>query len=454
MATKEAASTTREALVICMYPDICKRGDRHVAYDIVAKESDDVEHSENVKITGCWASHDGARLRTVYQDSPGDHGVKSGCVEGYARPVADTSPTVLVNGKGCVRHDTVFEMNCNGPEGPHNTLGKMAYARGGPGNVVGPDGMPMADPDPPIEGEAEHGFWSEAAREWKSQAKTAGDAIGANGKEAAAELWQGVADSSYEDMMVYGPPQLAGSGSPFASTPEGEAAAASHQASGRAAVQAWADTYERGGVMGVLGRVFAKGTTATAVGMVTKRAGGMLTKGHGGGGKGRDGVLVHAAGAPLDAKTLAVLKEKGIDPDGEVYRTVNERHLDGDRLPSHGRPMAEVRDVYSSVPNPRYEQGLARGYTPEQLASINIHPEMSPTVAAAHLPNPNGYNVAGSAAAAGSYGGAGSTTVAIRVRDLVDAGGVFYPDTGAAINNAIYVSVPPGTSVPVRIVSP
>jgi hypothetical protein len=151
MADKEAAPTTEEAIVVCLHPDVCRRGDSTVAYDIIARESDDVEHSTDVKITGCWASHEGARLKTVYQDAPGDAGIKSGCVEGYARPVKNTSPTVLVNGKPCVRHDTEFEMNCNGPDGPHNTTGRWSTERGGPSNVVGSDGMPVS-PAPPIEG--------------------------------------------------------------------------------------------------------------------------------------------------------------------------------------------------------------------------------------------------------------------------------------------------------------
>ncbi len=151
MAEKEAAPTTSEAVVVCLHPDFCRRGDSVVAYDIIARESDDEEHSTDVRITGCWASHDGARLKTVYHDSPGDAGVRSGCVQGYARPVADTSPTVLVNGRGCVRHDTEFEMNCDGPDGPHNTTGKMVYGQGKSSNRIGSDGAPLHHPAPPLE---------------------------------------------------------------------------------------------------------------------------------------------------------------------------------------------------------------------------------------------------------------------------------------------------------------
>lgn len=196
MATLEAAPCTDDAIIVALYPDVCRRGKRTVMYDIIALESDDEKHSDDVRITGCWASHEGARLKTVYQDAPGERGVKSGCVEGYARPVAGTASKVLVNGQACVRHDTEFEMNCKGPDGPHNTKGKMAYERGGPSNVVAADGAPAADANPPVE--------LTAGEQAIGVAVGAGDALADEGLgivQGAADIAQYVTDSIFGGMF-------------------------------------------------------------------------------------------------------------------------------------------------------------------------------------------------------------------------------------------------------------
>ncbi len=299
MADKEAAPTTSEAVVVCLHPDFCRRGDSVVAYDILARESDDVEHSADVRITGCWASHEGARLKTVYQDSPGDAGVKSGCVEGYARPVRDTSPTVLVNGQGCVRHDTEFEMNCDGPDGPHNTTGKMVYGQGTSSNVCGPDGMPTGDCAPPVElTDAEKaalqasgvdpsklpkgGFWSELKGELGNQWESFKDKVGLNGSEAFRDHWLAAGEAAQRDLVLYGPPGLMNSDplkSPFAFTPEWEQALADNAADADAAIDAYRGAHARGGWNGVAGLAVGQVGPGVVAGVVGKQAGALAKQG-------------------------------------------------------------------------------------------------------------------------------------------------------------------------------
>jgi hypothetical protein len=125
----EAAPTAPDATVVGLYPDFRQQGGSVVAQDVVSVDATDEAHSGDVVITGHCASHNNARLQQTVPGGPGA-GVSSGCTGGYSRPQSGSSSTVLVNGEGCVRHDTVFEMNCAGPEGPSNTVGKMVYDRG------------------------------------------------------------------------------------------------------------------------------------------------------------------------------------------------------------------------------------------------------------------------------------------------------------------------------------
>jgi hypothetical protein len=127
----EAAPARPDAMVASLYPDFCQRGSAVVGQDVVAFDSTDEAHSGDVLITDFPASNHNARLAQTVPAGPGA-GVASGCTGGYARPLSNTSSTVLVNGEGCVRHDSVFEMNCAGPDGPGNTLGQMVYDRGTP----------------------------------------------------------------------------------------------------------------------------------------------------------------------------------------------------------------------------------------------------------------------------------------------------------------------------------
>jgi len=126
MAELEGACKTADARVISTRPDVCEKDGERVPYDIHALASDDVEHSTDVRYTAKWALNAGSRIRICHGDGAADAGVESRCVKGWARPVDDMSRTVLINGKRTVRHDTVFDMNCKGPEGPANTSGRMS----------------------------------------------------------------------------------------------------------------------------------------------------------------------------------------------------------------------------------------------------------------------------------------------------------------------------------------
>jgi hypothetical protein len=128
VATKEGAPATAAAIVIGLYPDVCKSPRKCVPYQIVAFHDDATLFSSDVRFTQFAAMNSDSRIGKVFGDGAAKEGVNSRVVEGQCRPVAGTASKVRVNGKPAVRHDTEFEMNCAGPDGPANTKGKTSYA--------------------------------------------------------------------------------------------------------------------------------------------------------------------------------------------------------------------------------------------------------------------------------------------------------------------------------------
>lgn len=130
MAEPEGVSKIQEPVVVSMYPDVCLKSGVPVPYDLHALARDDTRASPDVNYLGARTLKEGTRLSTCYGNEPADAGVQSGCVKGMCRPVDKMADTVLVNGEKAVRHDTEFDMNHPGPDGPTNTKGAMVHQRG------------------------------------------------------------------------------------------------------------------------------------------------------------------------------------------------------------------------------------------------------------------------------------------------------------------------------------
>lgn len=159
MADKEAAPKYIEVIIISSSPDICLSPDKPCPYQIVAYFSDAQLFSTNVNLTICPATTMLTRITRVYGDEPGSGGgVTSHVNLGYCRPIAAASSTVRVNSQSLLRHDTEFEMNCAGPEGPGNTIGKAIYMASACMSSIAPDGAIQGDTDPPP-GEEEDVPW-------------------------------------------------------------------------------------------------------------------------------------------------------------------------------------------------------------------------------------------------------------------------------------------------------
>jgi hypothetical protein len=139
-------------MVKCLYPNVCKAPDKPAPFDSIALFGAGVGHSSNVRFNSFMAMHEQSRIPCVLGDEPGKGGgVKSKVRGGYCRPVADLANKVQVNGQPVVRHDTLFEMNCAGPEGLGNTQGKCVYFGSDAGASVAPDSSIKNDTAPPVQ---------------------------------------------------------------------------------------------------------------------------------------------------------------------------------------------------------------------------------------------------------------------------------------------------------------
>jgi hypothetical protein len=140
MADKEAAPQTPSAVIICSRPDYCRSPKDVVPYQISVPQSELTNVSGDVNVTGYPAARSDSWAPLCYGDEGGTGGgVKSGTHLDECRVKADYSPTVLINGKGTVRHRTLFTMNkCN-------TDGKTCYPGGAPRAGIASGGVIQGD---------------------------------------------------------------------------------------------------------------------------------------------------------------------------------------------------------------------------------------------------------------------------------------------------------------------
>lgn len=153
MAVNEGARKDGQFMVVCTAPDVCLTPPVPVPvpYQIVAFLNDSISVSSNVNFTGKPALMMKSRGTKVIGNEAGSAGgVKSGVNTDHCRPIEGThSTTVRVNGQWVLYHQGQMYMNCAGPEGPANTIGKIIFlGKSATANVsVGPNGeVPPGDP--------------------------------------------------------------------------------------------------------------------------------------------------------------------------------------------------------------------------------------------------------------------------------------------------------------------
>ncbi len=126
-ARKQGANAT----IICMAPDVCKTpvGSAVVPipYMIVSRLDWATQTVPDVKITNQEAFNMASRTNKVMGDEPGNlGGIKSNVNRGWCRPMSN-DVTVMVGGRELIRNNHLYEMNCAGPHGPGNTIGRLLF---------------------------------------------------------------------------------------------------------------------------------------------------------------------------------------------------------------------------------------------------------------------------------------------------------------------------------------
>jgi hypothetical protein len=158
---------------------------------------------------------------------------------------------------------------------------------------------------------------------------------------------------------------------------------------------------------------------------------------------GKTGKALH-----IDPVTARTLEKYGLTPDSELYRVVNPKYLNTKEGTIAGNPnsVALIRDPYHLVENP-----VAKAF---EDAGIKLPPDFPRTIPATTSADKVGPGLNVAVKDPALYGDAGKVTIAIKVKDILDAGGKFYPDSGAIGQTLDPLYVTFDGSIPYRKVPP
>ena len=183
MADQTGLRRDPRGYVVATTPDVCKLANgTPTPFPIFAQFSWAVREVATVRFEGRPATNLDARISRVVGDEAGvGGGITSNVNLGMCRPVpGTTSPTFRVGGQWLIHsRDTQMLMNCAGPDGPGNTVGRVTWSASAPSGVtVGPDGEILGATNPPVEAETEEekGFFGRLADKAKSAASAVADA--------------------------------------------------------------------------------------------------------------------------------------------------------------------------------------------------------------------------------------------------------------------------------------
>lgn len=119
------------AQIVCIAPDVCLTpvGNTMVPipYMIISMLSWAQRTAPSVILTDQEAFTMNSRTDKVTGNEAGTGGgVKSGVNVGWCKPQSK-HVTVFVEGFELIHNDNLYEMNCAGPEGAGNTIGRLIY---------------------------------------------------------------------------------------------------------------------------------------------------------------------------------------------------------------------------------------------------------------------------------------------------------------------------------------
>jgi len=131
MDKSAARKNGQGGVIICSAPDVCKTPVGNsvvpIPYMITSMLSFTKREASSVEFGGLKAFNMNSRTDKVIGDEPGTlGGVKSGVNRGWCKPITN-HPTVMVEDHNLVLNDCMYDMNCAGPEGSGNTVGRLMY---------------------------------------------------------------------------------------------------------------------------------------------------------------------------------------------------------------------------------------------------------------------------------------------------------------------------------------
>lgn len=134
MANSAARHSGKQAVIVCLAPDVCLTpiGSAMVPvpYMIVSKLDWSERTISNTTFGGQQAFTMASRTNRVTGNEAGrGGGVRSGVNAGWCRPMSNKS-SFFVNGREVIQHTSLYHMNCAGPEGQGNTVGKLRFVEG------------------------------------------------------------------------------------------------------------------------------------------------------------------------------------------------------------------------------------------------------------------------------------------------------------------------------------
>ena len=131
MEHSAARHSGNTAKIVCLAPDVCLTPVGNavvpIPYMIISDLAWSVKTASSTTFTDQEAFTMASRTDRVTGDEPGKNGgIKSGVNLGYCRPISKKT-SVFVEGRELIQNDNLYDMNCNGPDGPGNTVGKLIF---------------------------------------------------------------------------------------------------------------------------------------------------------------------------------------------------------------------------------------------------------------------------------------------------------------------------------------
>lgn len=131
MTQSAARHSGKGAQIVCLAPDVCLTpvgaAIVPIPYMIVSQLSWAQKTVASTQLTGMEAFTMASRTDKVTGDEPGvKGGVVSGVNRGWCRPRSNKT-SVFVDGRELIQNDNLYDMNCAGPDGTGNTVGRLVY---------------------------------------------------------------------------------------------------------------------------------------------------------------------------------------------------------------------------------------------------------------------------------------------------------------------------------------